>query len=161
MRRVPCLRKGHSKRHNERYPCAAETQGDVLLCQHNEHTRTVPLDKIAHHAGYGDTGHNAAFGIAEDGRDDKAGTAWMGNWVSDYGMNAYSVGIEMVHGGGSGHYPEEQLAAVDAVIAYIDAYFGFESTIIDHKAWRTDNSDTSPEFADYLRNYQTHRRHAA
>ena len=67
----------------------------------------------------------------------------------------------MVHIGGSGHYPEEQLAAVDAVIAYIDAYFGFESTIIDHKAWRTGNSDTSPEFADYLRNYQTHRRHVA
>jgi N-acetyl-anhydromuramyl-L-alanine amidase AmpD len=121
----------------------------------------VPLDKIAHHAGYGDTGHNAAYGIAEDGRDDKAGTAWVGDWASDYGMNAYSIGIEMVHIGGSGHYPEEQLAAVDAVIAYIDAYFGFESTIIDHKAWRTGNSDTSPEFADYLRNYQTHRRHTA
>lgn len=28
----------------------------------------VPLDRIAHHAGYGDTGHNERYGIAEDGR---------------------------------------------------------------------------------------------
>jgi N-acetyl-anhydromuramyl-L-alanine amidase AmpD len=76
-------------------------------------------------------------------------------------MNAYSVGIEMVHVGGSGYYPEEQLEALDSLIAYIDAYYGFESTIIDHKAWRSGNSDTSPEFADYLYNYQTIRKHKA
>jgi hypothetical protein len=119
----------------------------------------VPLDKIAHHAGYGDAGHNGAYGITEDGRDDMAGTAWIGSWAPDYGMNAWSVGIEMVHVGGSGYYPEEQLNALDALIASIDAYYGFESTIIDHKAWRSGNSDTSPEFAQYLSNYQTHRRH--
>ncbi|MDR1183536.1 MAG: N-acetylmuramoyl-L-alanine amidase [Coriobacteriales bacterium] len=120
----------------------------------------VPLDKIAHHAGYGDAGHNAAYGIVEDGRDDMAGTVGIGAWAPDYGMNAWSVGIEMVHVGGSGYYPEAQLEALDSLIAYIDSYYGFESTIIDHKAWRSGNSDTSPEFAAYLSNYQNHRRHA-
>jgi hypothetical protein len=121
----------------------------------------VPLDKIAHHAGYGDAGHNAAFNITEDGRDDMAGSTPIGAWAPDYAMNAWSIGIEMVHVSGSGYYPEEQLNALDALIAHIDAYYGFESTIIDHKAWRSGNSDTSPEFSEYLYNYQDHRRHSA
>ncbi|MCL1846435.1 MAG: N-acetylmuramoyl-L-alanine amidase [Coriobacteriia bacterium] len=127
------------------------TDGAVYQC--------VPLDKIAHHAGYGDTGHNAYYGISEDGRDDMKGTVWVGSWASDYGMNAWSIGIEMVHVGGSGDYPQAQLDALDALIAYIDGYYGFQSTIIDHKAWRSGNSDTSPEFAGYLWNYQNYRHH--
>lgn len=119
----------------------------------------VPLDKITHHAGYGDTGNNAAFGITEDGRDDMAGTVPIGSAYADYGMNAYSVGIEIVHVGGSGDYPQAQLDALDALIAYIDAYYGFESEITDHKAWRSTNSDTSAEFATYLQNYKTTRHH--
>ena len=122
-------------------------------------TQCVPLDKITHHAGYGDTGHNTAYGISEDGRDDMVGTTPIGSWASDYGMNAWSIGIEMVHVSGDGYYPEEQLNALDAVIAYIDSYYGFQSAIIDHKAWRSGNSDTSPEFAEYLGNYQNHRTH--
>ncbi len=121
----------------------------------------VPLDKITHHAGYGDTGHNAAYGVEDESRDDKRGTSPIGDWAADYGMNSYSIGIEMVHVGGSGDYPEAQLEAVDALIAYIDAYYGFESEIIDHKAWRTGNSDTSAEFAEYLANYQSYRTHTA
>ena len=117
----------------------------------------VPLDKIAHHAGYGDTGHNEAFGVTDESRDDMVGTVSIGPDHADYGMNSYSVGIEMVHAGGG--YPEAQLEALDALIAYIDAYYGFESTIIDHKAWRLGNSDTSPEFSNYLYNYQDHRTH--
>lgn len=120
----------------------------------------VPLDQIAHHAGFGDTGHNQLYGVEDESRDDKLGTTPIGDWASDYGMNSYSIGIEMVHVGGSGDYPEEQLAAVDALIAYLDAYYGFECDIIDHKAWRTGNSDTSPEFASYLESYQTNRVHA-
>jgi hypothetical protein len=119
----------------------------------------VPMDKIAHHAGYGDVGHNGAYGITEDGRDDMAGSVWMGDWAPDYGMNAWSIGIELVHVGGLGPYPEEQLDALDSLIAYIDASYGFESAIIDHKAWRSGNSDMSPEFSDYLYNYQDHRQH--
>ena len=119
----------------------------------------VPMDEIAHHAGYGDTGHNDYYGIVEDGRDDMEGTTPIGDWASDYGMNAWSIGIEMVHVGGSGYYPEAQLEALDALIAYIDDYYGFESEIIDHKAWRSGNSDTSPEFAGYFANYQDHRTH--
>ena len=76
-------------------------------------------------------------------------------------MNSYSVGIELVHVGGEGDYPTVQLQALDDLIAYIDAYYGFESVIIDHKAWRTGNSDTSLEFAEYLANYQDHRTHGA
>ena len=119
----------------------------------------VPLDRIAHHAGYGDTGHNDRYGITEDGRDDMAGSTPIGGAYGDYAMNAWSVGIEMVHVGGEGDYPEAQLDAVDDLIARIDDYFGFESEIIDHKAWRSNNSDTSPEFADYLQSYQRSRRH--
>ena len=120
----------------------------------------VALDAIAHHVGFGDAGHNALYGVEDESRDDKLGTVPIGSWAPDYGMNSYSIGIEMVHVGGSGDYPQEQLEAVDALIAYIDAYYGFESEIIDHKAWRSGNSDTSPEFAQYLENYKDHRTHA-
>ena len=126
--------------------------GSIVQC--------VPLDKIAHHAGYGDSGHNELFCVEDESRDDKRGTSPVGSWAADYGMNSYSVGIEMIHVGGSGDYPEEQLKALDGLIAYIDAYYGFESEIIDHKAWRTGNSDTSEEFAHYLENYQDHRTHS-
>lgn len=119
----------------------------------------VPLDKITHHAGFGDTGHNESFGVADESRDDKAGTTSIGSDYADYGMNSYSIGIEMVHVGGGEGYPEAQLDALDQLIAYIDAYYGFESEIIDHKAWRTTNSDTSEEFAGYLENYKASRHH--
>lgn len=125
--------------------------GSVVQC--------VPLDEIAHHAGYGDAGHNDLYGIAEDGRDDMIGTTPIGDWAPDYAMNAWSVGIEMIHIGGEGDYPEEQLQALDGVIRYIDEFFGMESEIVDHKAWRTGNSDTSAEFAPYFANYQDHRTH--
>lgn len=125
--------------------------GSIVQC--------VPLDSITHHAGFGDTGHNEAYGVEDESRDDKEGTTSIGSSFADYGMNSYSIGIEMVHVGGSGDYPEAQLEALDGLIAYIDAYYGFESEIIDHKAWRTGNSDTSPEFAEYLANYQDHRTH--
>ena len=88
------------------------------------------------------------------------GTTPIGDWAPDYGMNAWSIGIEMVHVGDGGDYPEEQLQALDDLIAYLDAYYGFKSQIIDHKEWRTGNSDTSPEFAPYLANYQAHRTHS-
>lgn len=117
----------------------------------------VPLDQIAHHAGWGTAGHNAKFGVTDESRDDKRGT--VGNsWSNDYGMNSYSVGIELVHNGSTGEaYPKAQLEALDKLIAYIDSYYGFESTIIDHKMWRIGNSDTSKEFAGYLANYRDHR----
>lgn len=119
----------------------------------------VPLDGIAHHAGYGETGNNEAYGVTDQSRDDMRGTTSIGSAYADYGMNSHSVGIEMVHVGGSGDYPEAQLEALDGLIAYIDAYYGFESTIIDHKMWRSTNSDTSAEFAEYLANYQATRTH--
>ena len=125
--------------------------GSIVQC--------VPMDKIAHHAGFGDTGHNERYGVEDESRDDKVGTTPIGSWASDYGMNSYSIGIELVHIGGSGDYPEAQLQALDALIAYIDACYGFESEIIDHKAWRSGNSDTSAEFAGHLSSYQEKRTH--
>ena len=125
--------------------------GTVVQC--------VDIDQIAHHAGFGDNGHNELYGVEDESRDDRVGTEPIGDWASDYGMNSYSIGIEMVHVGGEGDYPEEQLEAVDDLIAYIDAYYDKESEIIDHKAWRTGNSDTSEEFAEYFANYQDHRTH--
>lgn len=130
--------------------------GSVVQC--------VPLDKICHHAGYGDTGHNALFGVEDESRDDKAGTTPIGSWAADYGMNSYSIGIELVHVGGEGDYPAAQLATLDALVAYLDAWCEAggvaPSRIIDHKAWRSGNSDTSPEFAGYLASYQERRTHA-
>lgn len=120
----------------------------------------APLDAIVHHAGFGDTGHNEKYGTIDESYDDKRGTTPIGDWASDYGMNSYSIGIEMVHTGGEGSYPEAQLEAVDGLIAYLDAYYGFESEIIDHKAWRSGNSDTSEEFAEHLAHYQTYRKHS-
>ena len=127
--------------------------GSIVQC--------VPMDAIAHHAGYGDAGHNSEYGVPEDGRDDKKGTTKApSKSITDYGMNSYSIGIEIVHVGGRGAYPEAQLEAIDGLIAYIDAYYGSESTIIDHKMWRSGNSDTSAEFATYLANYRDHRTHS-
>lgn len=124
--------------------------GSIVQC--------VPMDKIAHHAGNGNTGNNATYGVSEDGRDDQRGRKTQGSSLSDYGMNGYSIGIEMVHVGGSGSYPTAQLEALDGLIAYIDAYYGGNAgTIIDHKMWRAGNSDTSAEFANYLANYRDHR----
>lgn len=126
--------------------------GSIVQC--------VPMDAIAHHAGYGDAGRNSEYGVPEDGRDDKKGTTKApSKSIADYGMNSYSIGIEIVHVGGQGAYPEAQLEAIDGLIAYIDAYYGSESTIIDHKMWRSGNSDTSAEFATYLANYRDHRTH--
>ncbi len=123
-------------------------------------TQCVPMDDIAHHAGFGDAGHNDYYGTTDESRDDKRGTTPIGDWAPDYGMNSYSIGIEMIHQGSTGEdYPEAQLEALDELVAYIDAYYGFESEIIDHKAWRSGNSDTSSEFAGYLENYQATRTH--
>lgn len=129
-----------------------DKDGSIVQC--------VNLDSIAHHAGFGDTGHNAMFGVEDESRDDKLGTKAIGSWASDYGMNSYSIGIELVHVGGAGDYPQAQLDALDNLIAYIDAYYGFESEIIDHKTWRSGNSDTSPEFAIHLESYNQKRHHA-
>ena len=104
-----------------------EKDGSILQC--------VPMDQIAHHAGWGSGNANERFGITEDGRDDLRGRAPSSTYT-DYGMNAWSIGIEMVHVGGE-TYPEAQLEAVDNLIAYIDAYYGGNGgTIIDHKMWR-------------------------
>ncbi len=125
----------------------------------------VDIEQIAHHAGYGDAGNNEVFGTTDESRDDMRGSVAIGSAYPDYGMNSYSAGIEIIHVGGEGDYPAEQLDALDALIAYLDAYYkeqGLENAgkIIDHKMWRASNSDTSEEFADYLANYQDHRSHA-
>ena len=64
-----------------------------------------------------------------------------------------------MHVDGSVDYPEVQLEALGDLIIYIEACYGFESGIIDRKAWRTGNPDTSEEFAECLANYQDHCTH--
>jgi hypothetical protein len=117
----------------------------------------VPLNQIAWHAGYGSPGKAALFNVYNDGRDEAGNIP--STSTRSYGMNSWSIGIEMVHVGGGAAYTVEQLNALDSLIAYLDRFYGFEATIIDHKAWAVSNSDTSPEFAPYLSNYQRYRRH--
>lgn len=131
--------------------------GSVVQC--------VSLDKIAHHCGWGNAGHNKKFGVPEDGRDDGPSSSPSGK-NTDYGLSSWSVGIELCHVGSaaSGYaverdYPEAQLQALDRLIAYIDAYFGFQSEILVHNQWRTTNSDTSKEFQPYLDSYRKSRVH--
>ena len=145
----------------EAKPTASELRAKLDITEdYRSIVQCVPMDAIAHHAGYGDAGHNSEYGVSEDGRDDKRGTTKApSKSITDYGMNSYSIGIEIVHVSGQGAYPETQLEAIDGLIAYIDAYYDSESTIIDHKMWRSGNSDTSAEFATYLANYRDHRTH--
>lgn len=124
--------------------------------------QAVDLDTITHHAGWGGPGnYDSKFEVGNnDGKgngDDLVGTVPLNGYTS-YGMNSYSIGIEMCHVNGE-DYPEAQLDAVDKVIAYIDSYYGFKSTIIDHKEWRPSNSDTDAKFSSYLSNYKTLRHH--
>ncbi|MDR1018355.1 MAG: N-acetylmuramoyl-L-alanine amidase, partial [Lachnospiraceae bacterium] len=123
--------------------------------------QSVPLDKIGHHAGYGNGGFNKKYGISDDGRDDMKGSVSIGSSYPDYGMNAWSIGIELIHNG-EADYPEAQLKRLDALIKYLDAYYANTTTgnagkIIQHKDWRTTNSDCSNEFQGYLSNYQSKR----
>ena len=71
-------------------------------------------------------------------------------------MNQCSIGIEMDHVVGE-NYPEAQLDALDRLIAYIDAYYGYECTILQHKDYRLINSDCSKEFQAYLRHLKKTR----
>ncbi|MBR1611168.1 MAG: N-acetylmuramoyl-L-alanine amidase, partial [Methanobrevibacter sp.] len=116
--------------------------------------QTVPIDKIAHHAGEGTSGANNSFEIVQE-RDDMVGASS----TSDYAMNAWSIGIEMIHEHDGSEYPEAQLNAVDSLIAYLDQELGHTPTIIDHKGWsgsrKQDVDDSFP-----LEKYKTSRAHS-
>ena len=121
--------------------------GTVVQC--------VPIDAIAHHAGNADYGQNDAYGIWAE-RDDEVGRTGSG----DYAMNAWSIGIEIVHEHDEGAYAEEQLAALDRLVAAIDAAVGHQPSIIDHKAWAGERKqDVSDDFP--MEAYQRRRRHGA
>lgn len=128
--------------------------GSLVQCGH--------LDDILHHAGWGGPGnYDGIFGTGNnDGLgngDDLVGTEPLYGYTS-YGMNSYSIGIELVHIGGQ-DYPEAQLETLDRVITYIDLYYGFEAQIIRHRDWRPSNSDTDINFEPYFANYTDHRKH--
>lgn len=97
-----------------------------------------------------------------------AGGATRGDLDVKYGVTAYkagagsamnqcSIGIEIDHVIDGRGYPEAQLDAIDALVAYIDEYYGFQSTILQHKDYHTTNGDCSAQFQGYLRNLQRHR----
>lgn len=115
--------------------------------------QAVPTNRIAHHAGWSDYGIDRAFGISAE-RDDRRGY----DGDEDYAMNAWSIGIEIVHEHDEGAYPEEQLEAVDALVAMIDEEVGHQPTIIDHKEWaKSRKQDCSDDFP--LEAYKTGRNH--
>lgn len=103
------------------------------------------MNQICWHAG-GATyaGLNKKFGVVE--YRSGAGSA----------MNQCSIGIEMDHVVGE-DYPEAQLDAVDRLIAYIDSYYGYKCTILQHRDYRLVNSDCSKEFQPYLRHLRKYR----
>lgn len=72
-------------------------------------------------------------------------------------MNQCSIGIELEHIIDGSDYPKAQLDALDALIAYIDRYYGFKSTILQHRDYQYSSPDCSNEFQKYLRNLQDHR----
>ena len=98
----------------------------------------VPLDKITHHAGWASEGSNSAYGITEE-RDDNVGRGDAPGSCTDYAMNAWSIGIEIVNmNDNSDPYPEEQLAALDKLVAYIDKELGHAPEITSHREWTGD-----------------------
>jgi N-acetyl-anhydromuramyl-L-alanine amidase AmpD len=120
--------------------------------------QAVPLDQITHHVGYGNKGFNKKYGVKEDGRDNMKGSVPIGSYYPDYGMNSYSIGIELIHMGKQS-YTSAQLRKLNALIKYLDAVYvnapyKNAGKIIQHKDWRTSNSDCSSVFQKYLRNYQ-------
>ena len=125
--------------------------------------QTAKLERILHHAGFGGPGNfDKKFGVGKNNGkgtgDDLKGQVWWSGY-SSYGMNSYSIGIEMCHVGGQ-NYTAKQLKAVDRLIALIDqAYGGYGGKIIDHKTWRPSNSDCDAKFQKYLKNYQKYRKH--
>ena len=125
--------------------------------------QTAPMDKILHHAGYGGPGnYDKKFKVGKNngkgsGDNLKGRVKWAG--YTSYGMNSYSIGIELCHHGKQ-KYTKKQLKALDRVIATIDKHYGgYGGKIIDHKEWRPSNSDTSKKFAKYLKNYKKYRKH--
>ena len=72
-------------------------------------------------------------------------------------MNQCSIGIEIDHVEDGRPYPAAQLDAIDRLIAYIDKYYGFHATILQHKDYKLDNSDCSDEFQGYWRHMQKYR----
>lgn len=72
-------------------------------------------------------------------------------------MNQCAIGIELEHIIDGSDYPKAQLDALDALIAYIDRYYGFRSTILQHRDYQYSSPDCSNEFQKYLRNLQDHR----
>lgn len=72
-------------------------------------------------------------------------------------MNQCAIGIELEHIIDGSDYPKAQLDALDALIAYIDRYYGFRSTILQHRDYQYSSPDCSNEFQKYLKNLQDHR----
>ncbi len=72
-------------------------------------------------------------------------------------MNQCSIGIEIDHIEDGRPYPAAQLDAIDRLVAYIDAYYGYECTILQHKDYHLSNSDCSDEFQGYLQHLKEYR----
>lgn len=140
-----------------------EKNGRILMA--------CPIDKVARHAGWAGKSANEKFGLEflpefKDYPGPPIGpTGTEGNSDCDENvlMSYYSIGIELVHEHNEGPYPEDQLVALDRLVAYIDQYTGSKPKIIDHKTWsnQPDSSNIKQDCSDDfpLQNYQETRNH--
>lgn len=65
--------------------------------------------------------------------------------LPDDSMNDHSIGIEIVHDRNTGDYPEEQLTAVDNLIAWIEQNVGKNVNVSSQKTGKCDNTDSSKD----------------
>jgi hypothetical protein len=118
------------------YLCRSATNASAnyVVGKAGEVAEIVPPDTISWHAGSG-----SGFGVPVNQ------------------MNDYSIGIEIVNlGDGKDPFPEAQLDALDALIAYLDKLYGVVP-IIDHKEWTTRKVDMRENFP--LVTYKVYRKH--
>ncbi|MBP3222775.1 MAG: N-acetylmuramoyl-L-alanine amidase [Actinomycetaceae bacterium] len=113
--------------------------------------QAVNMDAIAHHSNNGTKGANEKFHVKNDSRDSRSSS------VPDAGMDAYSVGIGLVHREGK-EYTEAQLQSLDFLIRYIDAHYGIQADIISLADWR-ESEKSSNQFVSYVSVYQSKRAH--
>ncbi len=106
------------------------TGTQFMVNEAGEIRQYVDMNQICWHAGGATYGYlNQAFNVVQ--YKPGAGSA----------MNQCSIGIEIDHIEDGRPYPAAQLDAIDRLVAYIDAYYGFECTILQHKDYQLSNSD--------------------
>jgi hypothetical protein len=112
-------------------------------------TQYVPIDRVAHHAGDSTVPDaNDRFQIGQERDDDLRESP-------AHAMDAWSVGVALIHEHNDKNYPNAQLNALDRLVAYIDQSVPEEPAIITKGEWtngiapggQTGKSHAAPEDA--------------